>query len=104
MLDLPFRTAGPTLAPPAQTPAFSSRLSLEGNPAQIAVFRKIEREGLVKPPGSADRNDLERKIDAAFAPKILHAGSVRIYSPIVTAIARKNPLCLIDPMFLGISF
>jgi hypothetical protein len=40
----------------------------------------------------------------AFKPKIVQAGHARIYSSVGTAVARKNPLCLLAPTFLHISF
>jgi hypothetical protein len=101
---LPFRPENVSSPLPRQTGAFSSQISSEGNPAQIAVFSRIEREGLLKPQGPTYDSDVERKIAAAFRPEIIHVGHVRITSPIITAIARRNPLCLLDPMVLGISF
>jgi len=102
--ELPFRAEQVSSPLPRQTGAFSSQLSSEKNPARITVFSRIEREGLLKPQGPAYNSDVERKIAAAFRPEIIHFGHVQIYSPIVTAIARRNPLCLLDPMVLGISF
>jgi hypothetical protein len=104
MHELPFITPVASGSLPRQTGAFSSQMSSDINPAQTAVFNRIEREGLLKPRGPTYDSDVERKIAAAFRPQIIHVGHVQIYSPIVTAIARRNPLCLFDPMVLGISF
>jgi hypothetical protein len=102
--DLPFKSAPAGARLPPQTGAMSSHMSSELTPAQVAAFERIEREGQLKPHEPAYNSDVERKLAAAFKPKIIRVGHVQIYSPIVTAIARKNPLCLLDPMVLGISF
>ena len=79
-------------------------MSFGVEPAQIALFDRIEREGLLKVPGPKYDNDLERRLAGAFQPKIIRWGHAQIECPIVTAIARKNPLCLLCPMILNVSF
>jgi hypothetical protein len=100
--DLPFKQEAPSDALPHRTVAYSGQMDSEISPGQAALFRRIEQAGELKPPAAG--TDFERKMDAAFKPKIIHIGHVKIYSPIATAIARKNPFCLLDPMVLGISF
>ncbi len=89
---------------PANTNALAGQMSLEGNPAKTAAPSRIAQEGLLIPPGPAYSNDFERNMAAAFRPEIIHAGHAQIYSSVVTAVARKNPLCLLDATFLHISF
>jgi hypothetical protein len=87
--------------PGEPTPASSGQMSLEANPhpAQAALFSRIEREGLLKLRTPAFDSDFARKIEAAFRPEIMRVGSTEISSSIITAIARKNPFCLIEPTF-----
>ena len=89
--------------PDRQAQVFSSRVDSLNGPNN-AIFRRIEKEGSLRPVEQEPTTAFERKVANAFKPEILHVGHMRIYSPIATAIARKNPLCLLDPMVLGISF
>jgi len=84
--------------------ALSNHTISEGNSTEIALMRQLERQGLLQHSGPVYENDLQRKIAESFRPEIIHLGHVRISSPIITAIARKNPFCLLDPNILGISF
>jgi hypothetical protein len=101
---LPSRPEDVNTQPTRQAQVFSSRMDPLNDPMREGKFRQIEKEGLLKAPGEVATTELGRKVEKAFRPEILHVGHVRIYSPIATAIARKNPLCLLDPMVLGISF
>jgi hypothetical protein len=100
--DLPFKHEAPSDALSQRTVAYSGQMGSEISPGQAALFRRIEQAGELKPRAAG--TDFERKMDAAFKPKVIHIGHVQIYSPIATAIARKNPFCLLDPIILGISF
>jgi hypothetical protein len=84
--------------------AISSQTSLKADLTETALYSRMERENFFKSSEPEYDNDLERKIDAAFKPEIIHLGHVRIQCSVITAIARKNPLCLLSPNFLGISF
>ncbi len=102
--ELPTRPEDVITRPDRQAQVFSSRVDSLNNQTSSAIFRRIEKEGSLRPAEQAPTTELGRKVANAFKPEILHVGHVRIYSPLVTAIARKNPLCLLDPMVLGISF
>lgn len=84
--------------------AASSEFRLSYNQTQIALFERIDREGLLKLRETVCDNDFERRVADAFRPQILHIGHVQIYSSVAAAIARKNPLCLADPLFLSVSY
>jgi hypothetical protein len=86
------------------TDPVSNQINVRWGRSDTAVFSRIEREGLLKVPQPVFRSDVAQKIASAFAPQIIHVGHVEIYSSIVNAIARRNPLCLLDPQFLNISF
>jgi hypothetical protein len=94
----------PDVLLPANTNLPAGRMRLEGNQAKTPASKRSELEGLLNLPGPAYRNDLEPGMAAAFKPEIIRAGHTQIYSSVVTAVARKNPLCLLDPTFLKISF
>jgi hypothetical protein len=82
----------------------TNQASLEGNPANTAALNRIEQEGLLQHRELTHESQLGSKAAAAVEPEIIHAGRARIYSPIATAIARKNPFCLLDPKLFDISW
>jgi hypothetical protein len=84
--------------------ALAERMKLKGNPAKTAASSLMAQEGLLQAAGPASSSDFDRNMAAAFKPEIIRAGHTQIYSSVVTAVARKNPLCLLDPTFLKISF
>jgi hypothetical protein len=94
----------PAIALPAGANSPAGRMSLEGSRAKTAASDRVEQDGLLKPAGPTYTNDFERNMAAAFKPEIVQRGHTQIYSSVVTAVARKNPLCLLDPTFLNISF
>jgi hypothetical protein len=73
----------------------SSRTTQGSLPNDDGTIKRIGHEGLLSP---------QPAVPASFRPKIIRVGHARIYSSVVTAVARKNPLCLLDGTFLNISF
>jgi hypothetical protein len=102
--DLPFRQEAVAASSAPQPVGFSRSRNSELSASDTATFDRIEREGLLRPPVQTFDSEIARKISRAFEPKIIHIGHVEIYSSIVNAIARKNPLCLLDPMVVNVSF
>ena len=43
-------------------------------------------------------------LEAAFRPAVIHLGKTELTCSLYTAIKRKNPLCLINPVFLNFSW
>jgi len=43
-------------------------------------------------------------VQSIFTPEVVHIGKVPVSCTIVTAIKRKNPLCLLNPYFIQISW
>jgi len=119
----PLLPAGPAQA---NTNSPAGQLSIERHSADAAVLNRIEQEGLLQQVGSSRPgespsassrvegqsllqprgpiydSDLERA--AAFKPEVTRVGRAHFYSSITTAIARKNPLCLLDPTLLDLSW
>ena len=67
-------------------------------------YARIMEEGLLKSPQPVYGSELERRIVDSFRPEIIHVGHAQISCSLITAIARKNPLCLLSRSFIGISF
>jgi len=45
-----------------------------------------------------------RFVDNIFAPEVIHIGKKEVVCSVVTAIKRKNPLCLLNPLFFQLSW
>jgi hypothetical protein len=90
------QNTSPPLAHFEDVNAYNLTQTTQGaHPPEDGIISRIGREGLLA---------LRPTVPASLRPKILHIGHVKIYSPVVTAVARKNPLCLLDATFLNISF
>jgi hypothetical protein len=63
--------------------------------SETGIISRIGQQGLLTP---------QANIAGPVRPKIIHMRHMQIYSSVVTAVARKNPLCLLDATFLNISF
>jgi len=45
-----------------------------------------------------------RFLENTFTPEVVHIGKVPVTCSIITAIKRKNPLCLLNPLFFQVSW
>ena len=94
-----------------ELPAPKTNLSAETMTAEareralmMKYYERLERGGyLTRPPPPSD-NLLVRFADSTLRPEVFKIGNVSVTCSIVTAIKRKNPLCLLSPMILGISW
>lgn len=68
------------------------------------LYRHLEQGGFLTRQGSTSGNVLERCLDAVFQPEIIRIGKTSVSCSIITAIKRKNPLCLINPIFFNLSW
>jgi hypothetical protein len=60
--------------------------------------------GLI-PPARVSKNLMVRACDSVFRPEEFHVGRTTTVScTVLTAIKRKNPLCLLNPIFLHVSW
>jgi len=67
------------------------------------IYGRLDREGYfarIEQPGS----QVDRFVDAVFAPEVMHFRKVSVSCSIVTAFKRKNPLCLINPCVLQVTW
>ena len=63
------------------------------------LFSRIEKGGYLGQRRPAPVKVLDKIVDNIFEPEIIHAGKTTVSCSLVTAIRRKNPLCLINPVF-----
>jgi len=104
LLKLPAQSEDVSRPASHETFAFSSHPGLYGDPSEAVLMRRLEEQGFFERTAPTYNNDLQRKIAEAFRPQTIKVGHVRIRSTIVDAIARKNPLCLLNPNILDVSF
>jgi len=64
---------------------------------QYQQFKIIE-------PVHESGNRISRCLDSVFLPEEVHVGKTTVSCSILTAIKRKNPFCLINPIFLNVSW
>ncbi len=103
VFDARFNAQFNTNAPPPAAPGpLTASLSLEGagRPAEMAFARHLVEEGeltRIQPPSE---NRFLRPIEAIFRPTPIRLGKLRVSCSILTAIKRRNPLCLLNPFFV----
>jgi hypothetical protein len=49
-------------------------------------------------------NPMVRVVDGIFTPEVVHIGKIPITCSVITAIKRKNPLCLLNPVVFQASW
>ena len=66
------------------------------------VYERLEREGYLARPELPSENLLVRFANSTFEPEVIHWKKISITSPVITAIKRKNPFCLINWIVLDV--
>ena len=98
--------AAPTisLSTPAavETPSVALQSSLSDAEFSSRVIRSGEFY-LTRAEPPAD-SGVVRFVEGIFTPEVIHLGKVQVACPIVTAIKRKNPLCLLNPLVFQVSW
>jgi len=81
-----------------------STVGLRQGDFDYQVFHRLDQEGYFeRPPAPAD-SAVARWAQNAFTPDVMHLGKTTVSCSLVTAIKRKNPLWLLDPYFLQVSW
>jgi hypothetical protein len=98
------------LAP--QTPATASEqivakadlfsLTFPGNERAAQFYQHLEAGGYLQRP--EEETPLGRFMNSPFSPEVVHLGKASASCTLYTAIVRKNPLCLLNPLFLFVSW
>jgi hypothetical protein len=66
-------------------------------------FQQYQHFDIIEPVHESD-NRISRCLDSVFLPEEVHIGKTTVSCSILTAIKRKNPFCLINPIFLNVSW
>ena len=96
----------PELADNSDNPsyAFSYRRS-DLFPGRIdpELYKRLEAYGCLTPHSPPPDNAFTRAM-RIFEPEVVHIGQFDVACSIITAIKRKNPLCLLNPMVLNVAW
>jgi len=71
---------------------------------EFQLYKRIERGRYLTPPPPKPTTAFGRFMHNTFEPEVFSVGKTRVSCTIVTAIKRKNPLCLLNPLFLNVSW
>jgi len=70
----------------------------------LKYYERLKQTGYLTRPEPPSDNLLIRFADSTFRPEVLKIGKTSVTCSIVTAIKRKNPLCLLNPCVLTLSW
>ena len=78
--------------------------SASGGPSGFpwAIYERLERGGYLTRPELPTENRLERFVSATFVPEVIQLRKASLSCSLITAIKRKNPFCLLNPIFLDL--
>ena len=107
-LEIPLEEVSASLKTPrvgeADIRAERSTLDISHRDFDFQVFHRLDQEGYFDRPPAPPDNAVARWAQNAFTPEILHIGKTTVSCSLLTAIKRKNPLWLLDPYFLQVSW
>jgi len=99
----PAIAAAPSPRSPPQ-PTEKMTLSTATDYLDPELYRLLEQEGCFTRWSSTEENAVTKCVEAVFRPEVAHIGKTALSCSIITAIKRKNPLCLLNPMVLNLSW
>jgi hypothetical protein len=67
------------------------------------IYQRLERQGCFT-KAQEPESRIERAVDSIFRPEVMHIRKVSVSCSVVTAFKRKNPLCLINPCVVQVSW
>jgi len=68
------------------------------------VYTKLDRFGYLTRPESGSDIPVVRWLGTTFEPAVFHIGKTWVSCTLVSAIKNRNPLCLLNPIFLSVSW
>jgi len=98
--------ATPTISLTPPTAVAPPSVALQSSLGDAEFSSRVIRSGefyLTRAEPPAD-SGVVRFVEGIFTPEVIHLGKVQVACPIVTAIKRKNPLCLLNPLVFQISW
>jgi hypothetical protein len=82
------------------------RLTLDTQPgeADLRTYRLLAENGYWNRPSPQSDNVFVRVVNDIFEPATFRVGKTTVACSIVTALKKKNPLCLLNPIVLNVSW
>jgi hypothetical protein len=90
----------------AVTGDFSSHWTLDNFRSDFdrRMYQRLEDGGYLERPTPNSENRFDRCVTAIFKPEVFQVGKTSVSCSLLTAIKRRNPLCLINPIFFNLSW
>ncbi len=88
----------------AEKSLFKVEFTMEDSDFEMRLFHRLDVQGVFSRPELPTENLLVRAFESAYDPVVIRTRKVEITSPIITAIERKNPLALLNPIFFSLSW
>lgn len=85
------------LSEPFEADGFRSRF-------ERRTYERLDAAGYFDKPGVKSDSFFTRTVDETFTFEPIRIGKTTVSSSLYTSIKRRNPLCLINPVFLNISW
>jgi hypothetical protein len=116
VVDVGFRLRATSVsAPPSSNstngnPFFAGSVALSSSQPgddffqRLDLYGRLDRGGYLERPGRPPDGLFERALDSTFRPEVIHMGKTTFSCTLITAIKRKNPLCLLNPIFLQLTW
>jgi len=105
------RFGEPLQAPSSLTQSFratpaTAEISLSSfqSDFEYSVYVRLEKLGVFDRPEPVSDSLLERSLNSVFASEVIRFRKVELSGSLITAIKRKNPLCLLNPIVFNLSW
>jgi hypothetical protein len=70
----------------------------------LEYLRDLNGASYLTAPTPPSESRFTRALEAVFVPEVIKVGKVSVSCSVITAIKRKNPFCLLNPMFVSLSW
>ena len=81
-----------------------SLVSTEFDGVEAALYERLLRQGYFNRPTIASSTASGQWAEVVFSPEFFHWGKVDVSCSVLTAIQRRNPLCLLNPIFFQLTW
>jgi len=94
----------------SQSDSFDARVDSQPTltePEMERIYHRLERldrEGRLSVGDRPSDNRFVRALDHIFRPEAIRIGNTYFSCSVITAVKRKNPLCLLNPLVVSVSW